>query len=39
MHNPQAFTQRTPSVKHQPRSKRRYFDVGIGSVCLGGADT
>jgi hypothetical protein len=30
---------RAPSVKHQPRSKRYYFDVGIGSVCLGGADT
>jgi quercetin dioxygenase-like cupin family protein len=30
---------RTPSIKHQPRSKRFYFDVGLGSVCLSGADT
>jgi quercetin dioxygenase-like cupin family protein len=28
-----------PSIKYQPRSKRWYFDVGIGSVCLSGADT
>ena len=27
------------SVKYQPRSNRYYFDVGIGSVCLSGADT
>lgn len=30
---------RAPSIKYQPKSKRYYFDVGIGSVCLGGADT
>jgi quercetin dioxygenase-like cupin family protein len=30
---------RAPSIKYQPRSKRYYFDVGIGSVCLAGADT
>jgi quercetin dioxygenase-like cupin family protein len=30
---------RAPAIKHQPRSKRYYFDVGIGSVCLAGADT
>jgi quercetin dioxygenase-like cupin family protein len=30
---------RAPAIKHQPRSKRFYFDVGIGSVCLSGADT
>jgi mannose-6-phosphate isomerase-like protein (cupin superfamily) len=30
---------RAPSIKYQPRSRRYYFDVGIGSVCLGGADT
>jgi len=29
----------SPSVKHQPRSKRFYFDVGLGSVCLSGIDT
>ena len=26
-------------IKHQPRSKRFYFDVGLGSVCLSGTDT
>jgi len=30
---------RASSIKYQPRSKRFYFDVGIGSVCLSGADT
>src|SRR6516225_4144464 len=39
MHNIPALTYRASSVKHQPRSKRYYFDVGIGSVCLSGADT
>jgi quercetin dioxygenase-like cupin family protein len=28
-----------PATKHQPGSRRWYFDVGLGSVCLGGADT
>lgn len=27
------------AAEHQPRSKRYYFDVGIGSVWLSGADT
>jgi quercetin dioxygenase-like cupin family protein len=27
------------SIKHQRRSKRYYFDVGLGSVCLSGIDT
>ena len=27
------------SIKHQPTSKRFYFDVGLGSVCLSGVDT
>jgi quercetin dioxygenase-like cupin family protein len=39
MHNIPALTYRASSVKYQPRSKRYYFDVGIGSVCLSGADT
>ena len=30
---------RAASIKYQTRSKRFYFDVGIGSVCLSGADT
>ena len=35
----QALTYRAPTIRHQPKSKRYYFDVGIGSVCLSGADT
>ena len=27
------------ATKDQPRSRRYYFDVAIGSVCLSGADT
>lgn len=30
---------KAPSIKYQPKSKRSYFDVGIGSICLSGADT
>ena len=30
---------RARSIKYQPKSKRSYFDVGIGSICLSGADT
>ena len=35
----QALIQKAPSIKHQPGSKRYYFDVALGSVCLTGADT
>jgi len=35
----QASIRRAPSIRHQPRSKRYYFDVGLGSVCLSGTDT
>jgi hypothetical protein len=28
-----------PAVKYQPKAQRSYFDVGIGSICLSGADT
>ena len=35
----QAATHGALSIKHKPRPKRSYFDVGIGSVCLSGADT
>src|SRR5215469_4341293 len=35
----QASIRKAPSIKHQPRSKRFYFDVGLGSVCLSGRDT
>ena len=34
-----ASIREAPSIKHQPRSRRFYFDVGLGSVCLSGADT
>jgi quercetin dioxygenase-like cupin family protein len=35
----QSSSRRAPSIRHQPRAKRYYFDVGIGSVCLSGKDT
>ena len=34
-----ALVPRGPAIDRQPRSKRYYFDVGIGSVWLSGADT
>jgi len=37
--NVQAFAHRAPLIKYQPKSKRYYIDVGIGAVCLSGADT
>src|SRR5499425_2897736 len=37
--NAEASIRKAPSIKHQPRAKRYYFDVGLGSVCLAGADT
>ena len=37
--NPSGADRRAPSIKHRLRSERCYFDVGIGSVCLSGADT
>ena len=37
--NGQASVRRAPSIRHQPKAKRYYFDVGLGSVCLSGADT
>ena len=35
----QALIHKAPSIRHQPRAKRYYFDVGLGSVCLSGTDT
>jgi quercetin dioxygenase-like cupin family protein len=32
-------TNKAPAIKHQPRGRRYYFDVGIGSICLSGAET
>ena len=37
--NGQVSIRRAPSTRHQPRAKRYYFDVGLGSVCLTGSDT
>jgi quercetin dioxygenase-like cupin family protein len=37
--NAQASTRKAPSIKHQPKAKHYYFDVGLGSVCLSGPDT
>ena len=39
MHRVQTAIQAAPLIKHQPRFRRYYFDVGIGSVCLSGEDT
>src|SRR6267142_3098873 len=30
---------KAPAIRHQPRSRRFYFDVGFGSLCLSGTDT
>lgn len=35
----QTSNRKALSIKHQPRLKRFYFDVGLGSVCLSGTDT
>src|SRR5215470_3270847 len=37
--NAQASIRQAPAIKHQPRSQRYYFDVGIGAVCISGKDT
>ena len=37
--NAPASIRNNPSIKHQPRSQRYYFDVGLGAVCLSGKDT
>src|SRR5215469_1099535 len=37
--NDQTSIRKAPSIKHQSRAKRFYFDVGLGSVCLSGTDT
>jgi quercetin dioxygenase-like cupin family protein len=36
---PRGADSRALVVKHKPASRRYYFDVGIGSFCLSGADT
>ena len=37
--NGQVSIRKVPSTKHQPKAKRFYFDVGLGSICLTGTDT
>src|SRR5215831_12316129 len=37
--NTQASIGKAPSIRHQPRAKRYFFDVGLGCVCLSGTDT
>jgi quercetin dioxygenase-like cupin family protein len=37
--SPNGASHKVASLKHQPKSGRVYFDVGIGSVCLAGIDT
>ena len=37
--NAPASIRNNPSIKHQPRSQRYYFDVVLGAVCLSGKDT
>ena len=39
MRGAQAPARRAPSIQHNPRGQRHYFDVGLGSVCLAGTDT
>jgi len=39
MNDTSDLSYRASSVKYQPRSNRYYFDVGIGSIYLSGADT
>src|SRR5215469_7947493 len=37
--NAQGSIRKSPSIRHQPRAERYYFDVGLGSICLSGTDT
>jgi quercetin dioxygenase-like cupin family protein len=39
MSNVQSIVENALSITHHPRSKRYYFGVAIGSVCVTGADT
>ena len=34
-----AFSHTVRSIKYRPKSRRYFFDVAIGSICLSGADT
>jgi quercetin dioxygenase-like cupin family protein len=37
--NAKASIGKASSVRPQPKTKRYYFDVGLGSVCLSGSET
>src|SRR5262244_1282464 len=37
--NVQGLIRKAPSIRHQPTTRRYFFDVGLGSVCLSGTDT
>jgi quercetin dioxygenase-like cupin family protein len=39
MNNVQAISDLAPSVKYQPKPRRYYFDVALGSILLSGEDT
>jgi quercetin dioxygenase-like cupin family protein len=39
MSNIQAISDIAPAVKYQPKPKRYYFDVALGSILLSGEDT
>lgn len=39
MSNIQAISDIAPAVKYQPKPKRYYFDVALGSILLSGKDT
>ena len=39
MDNVQAISDLAPAVKYQPKPRRYYFDVALGSILLSGEDT
>ena len=39
MSNTQTICDIAPTVKYQPKAKRYYFDVALGSILLSGEDT
>jgi len=39
MNNVQAISDLAPAVKYQPKPRRYYFDVALGSILLSGEDT
>jgi quercetin dioxygenase-like cupin family protein len=39
MDNVQGIAELVPAIKYQPKPKRYYFDVALGSILLSGEDT